>query len=114
MMRVLIVDDHEVLWSGMRGVVERLAAQLHAGEAFEWHAAKNVAAAQSLAGQQFDLILLDYHLPDVAGIAALKAMRSSFESAPIVMISGDERPRTIRAAIDEGAAGYIPKTMAER
>lgn len=113
-MKVLIVDDHEVLWSGMRGVVERLAAQQRPDEPFEWKGAKCVADAQALKDADFDLILLDYHLPDIEGIAALKAIRSRFETSPVVMISGDERPQAIRSAIEEGAAGYIPKTMPER
>ena len=112
-MRVLIIDDHEVLWAGMRIVVENLAAEQRSGDAFEWEGVRDVEAARALAGRSFDLILLDYHLPKIKGVAALKATRAIFETPPIVMISGDESPEAIRAVIEEGAAGYIPKTMSE-
>ena len=112
-MRVLLVDDHEVIWSGMRGVVERLAAQHRPGETFEWRCVRDVAAALALQVTGLDLILLDYHLPGISGVPAMQALRERFDAAPIVMVSGDQRPENIRRVIEAGAAGYIPKTMPE-
>lgn len=115
-MRVLIVDDHEVIWSGMRGVVERLAHQHRGSTDFAWHGARDVPAALALSlppDEGLDLILLDYHLPGVSGLDAMRQLRERYEAAPIVIISGDQRPDNIRRAIEAGAAGYIPKTMPE-
>jgi two-component system, NarL family, nitrate/nitrite response regulator NarL len=112
-MRVLIVDDHEVIWSGMRGVVERLAAQQRPAEPFAWFCARDVPSARALDVESLDLILLDYHLPGTSGIDAMVSLRERFEAAPIVMVSGDQRPDNIRRVIEAGAAGYIPKTMPE-
>lgn len=112
-MQVLLVDDHAVVWSGIRGVVERLAQQHRPGEPFGWHCAGDVARARELGIDAPDLILLDYHLPGVSGIDALHAMRETFEEAPIVIISGDQRSEAIRRAIEAGAAGFIPKAMPE-
>lgn len=112
-MKVLLIDDHEVLWSGMRAVAERLATEQRPNQIFEWQGVKDVAAARALTDRSFDLILLDYHLPEIKGVEAFKAIRQIFESPPIVMISGDESPQAVRAAIEAGAAGYIPKTMSE-
>ena len=112
-MKVLIVDDHEVIWSGMRGVVERLARQQPNALPFEWHGVRDVAAALALDVDALDLVLLDYHLPGVSGLDAMRAIRGRFDAAPIVVISGDQRPDNIRHAIEAGAAGYIPKTMGE-
>lgn len=112
-MQVLFIDDHEVIWSGMRGVVERLVAQQRPGEPFDWHCARELAAAMALPLQAPDLILMDYHLPGVTGLDALAALRERFESAPVVVVSGDQRPDHIRRAIEAGAAGFIPKTMPE-
>jgi DNA-binding NarL/FixJ family response regulator len=111
--RVLLVDDHEVIWSGMKGVVERLAAQQRPGAPFEWFCARDLAGALAAAAGALDLILLDYHLPDTDGLAAMRALRERFDSAPIVIVSGDQQPERIRRAIEAGAAGYIPKTMPE-
>lgn len=112
-MQVLFVDDHELIWSGMRGVVERLAGQLHPGEPFGWRCTRDLAAALSLDVEALDLILLDFHLPGVGGLAAMAALRERYEAAPVVVVSGDQRPDNIRRVIEAGAAGYIPKTMPE-
>jgi DNA-binding NarL/FixJ family response regulator len=108
-----LVDDHEVIWSGMRGVVERLAAQQRPGAPFVWFCARDLAGALAIDAGALDLILLDYHLPDTDGLAAMRALRERFDAAPIVIVSGDQQPERIRRAIEAGAAGYIPKTMAE-
>lgn len=113
-MRVLIVDDHEVIWSGMRGVVERLASQQRPGEEFRWYCARDVPAVRVLDATELDLILLDFHLPGITGLEALIAVRELFEAVPVVVTSGDQRPQNIRGAIEAGAAGYIPKTMPEQ
>jgi DNA-binding NarL/FixJ family response regulator len=108
-----LVDDHEVIWSGMRGVVERLAAQQRPGERFDWFCARDLAGALASEAGALDLVLLDYHLPDTEGLSALRALRERFDAAPIVIVSGDQQPERIRRAIEAGAAGYIPKTMPE-
>jgi DNA-binding NarL/FixJ family response regulator len=112
-MQVLFIDDHEVIWSGMRGVVERLVAAQRPGEPFDWRCARDLAAAMALPLAAPDLILMDYHLPGLSGLDALAALRERFESSPVVVVSGDQRPDHIRRAIEAGAAGFIPKTMPE-
>lgn len=113
-MRVLLVDDHEVIWTGMRGVVERLARQQRPDDGFEWRCSRDLAGALALAdGEPLDLILLDYHLPGTTGLDAMHALRTRHEAAPIVILSGDGSPDRIRRAIEAGAAGYIPKAMPE-
>lgn len=112
-MQVLFVDDHELIWSGMRGVVERLAAQHRPGDVFGWHCTRDVPAALALDAEALDLILLDFHLPGISGLQAMTALRERYEAAPIVVVSGDQRPDNIRRVIEAGAAGYIPKTMPE-
>ncbi len=112
-MQVLIVDDHQLIWSGMRGVVERLSAQQRPGEPFGWFGARDVASALALEVEALDLILLDHHLPGVSGLDGMASLRERFEATPIVIVSADQRPENIRRAIEAGAAGYIPKTMPE-
>lgn len=112
-MQVLFVDDHEVIWSGMRGVVEHLALQRQPQTAFAWQCCRDVETACALPIDTLDLVLLDYHLPGVSGLEAMRRLSERFESAPVVIVSGDQRPAVIRSAIEAGAAGYVPKTMPE-
>lgn len=112
-MRVLFVDDHEVIWSGMRGVTARLAEQLHPGEAFDWICARDLREALAAGAGALDLILLDYHLPGSECLEAMRLLRERYDAAPIVVVSGDQQPERIRRTIEAGAAGYIPKAMPE-
>lgn len=112
-MRVLLIDDHEVIWSGMRGVVGRLAGQLRPELPFEWHCARDLREALAVEAAALDLILLDYHLPDCDCVSALHVLRERHDAAPIVVVSGDLQPERIRRTIEAGAAGYVPKAMPE-
>jgi DNA-binding NarL/FixJ family response regulator len=108
-----LIDDHEVIWSGMRGVVGRLAGQLRPELPFEWHCARDLREALAVEAAALDLILLDYHLPDCDCVSALHALRERHDAAPIVVVSGDLQPERIRRTIEAGAAGYVPKAMPE-
>jgi two-component system nitrate/nitrite response regulator NarL len=112
-MRVLIVDDHELVWGGIRNVVTRFLEQRMRDEPADVVCVRDVTSALATKGEPFDLILLDYHLPDFSGLEAMDALRQRFDAAPIVIVSGDEKPANIRGAIKAGAAGYIPKKVSE-
>jgi len=103
-MRILIVDDHALFRQGLRFLLRDLDAELEISEAGD------CAQALGLGAQPFDVVLLDLHMPGVAGLAALEAMRQAFEASRIVVLSGEEDPRQIRRAIDAGAVGFIPKS----
>lgn len=115
-MHVLIVDDHEVIWGGMRLMLERLFLQFQRDETIRVQGCRSVEAVLGLPDKAFDLILLDYHLPPpgASGLQALACMREVFEAAPIVVVSADADPRCVRDAISKGAAGYVPKSIPER
>jgi DNA-binding NarL/FixJ family response regulator len=102
--RILIVDDHELFRKGLRHLLDRFDAELEILEAADCD------QAITLAGEPFDLVLLDLHMPGMTGLEALQRMRPAFESSPIVVLSGEDDPRQVRRAIDAGAAGFIPKS----
>ena len=106
-MKVLIVDDHPVMRSGIRVCLGGLdptiefveAADL--GEAVE--AAKRDAAVE--------LVLFDLALPGASGVGSLIAFRDAVERCPpVVVFSGTDDAATVVAALDVGAMGFIPKT----
>jgi len=103
-MRILIVDDHALFRQGLRFLLRDLDGALEIAEAGD------CAQAVALAAQPFDVVLLDLHMPGVAGLAALETVRQAFEASRIVVLSGEEDPRQIRRAIDAGAVGFIPKS----
>jgi DNA-binding NarL/FixJ family response regulator len=110
-MRVLLIDDHEIVWSGTRHMLERLATvEVAPGQPFRFDAVRTLGASLALARDGFDLILLDYHLPDQSGLAALHAVRRHFEGVPVCVQSAETDPRKVRELIEGGAAGFVPKS----
>lgn len=57
-----------------------------------------------------DIVLLDLALPDSEGLDAVPRLHEATPDARIVVLSADDSPGTVRRAIEEGAAGFIPKT----
>ncbi|RZL86013.1 MAG: response regulator transcription factor [Variovorax sp.] len=109
-MRVLLVDDHEIVWSGTRRLLEQLAAEIEPGQPFVFDAAPDVQTACQRPAADFDLVLLDYHLPTLSGLAALRAVKAHFEATPVCMQSAESSPQRVREVIEAGAAGFIPKS----
>ena len=105
-MRVLIVDDHPLYRAGVRALLSGLDPDLTAADV------SNVLEALGLADTDpsFDLVLLDMNLPGANRLQALEQIKARFESAAVVVVSGDEDPSLILATIDAGAAGFIPKS----
>lgn len=103
-MKLLVVDDHTLFRQGLKFLLRDLDENLQITEA------SDSRQAVALAGQPFDLILLDLHMPGTVGLDALTAMREAFETTRIVVLSGEENPRQVRRAIESGAVGFVPKS----
>ena len=104
-MILLLVDDHALFREGLKFLLRGLDAELVVDEA------ESCAAATARQGEfSYDLILLDLNLPGVGGLEALAAIRAAFPQTPVVVLSGEDDPRTIRATIEQGAMGFVPKS----
>jgi RNA polymerase sigma factor (sigma-70 family) len=108
-MNVLLIDDHEIVWDGTHRMLERLAHEIDPAATFSFQAVRDVAAARALPATAFDLVLLDYHLPDLSGLAALRAVKEHFEATPVCMQSAETSAPRVREVIEAGAAGFVPK-----
>ncbi len=70
------------------------------------------AASKTLENDQsFDLVLLDLTMPGVSGFSGLMYLRAQYPALPVVVVSANEDPTTIRRCMDFGASGFIPKTL---
>ena len=56
-------------------------------------------------------MLLDLRMPGMNGLAGFRAMQKELPNTPIVIFSGDTNPDLIKASLQAGASGFIPKTM---
>lgn len=104
-LNILLVDDHVLFRAGMRYLLRRLDTSLKLDEANSCADALALLAARS-----YDLLLLDLGMPMLGGIDALDALRDAAPGTPCVVISGEEDPGVVRAAIEHGAMGFIPKS----
>lgn len=101
-MRALLVDDHVMFTQSLRFLLDDL------DPALECCTARSIAEAVTVTGP-FDLVLLDYALPDSQGHLGLTRVLAAHEGATVVMLSGDTRPGLVRELVDLGAAGFVSK-----
>jgi two-component system nitrate/nitrite response regulator NarL len=104
--RVLVVDDHTLVWRGLIALLSGDARFSVVGEAGDANEAQRCAASQ-----QPDVILLDNHMPGVSGVDALPGIRQVAPAARVLMLTVSEEPQDLAAALRGGACGYLLKTM---
>ena len=104
-MKILVVDDHALVREGLHQVLKGLDEQVEVLEAGHCERAFELAAAHP----DLDLVLLDYHLPDMNGLQALGVFSARHPELPIVMLSGSVNPQIARQVLAQGAAGFISK-----
>src|SRR6266545_4334376 len=109
MIRVLIVDDHELLRAGLRSRLEREDGISVVGEADSAERAVIVARAV-----QPDLILLDLLLPRKNGYDVIPELADVAPQAKVLVVSSQAAPSSVRRALSAGAAGYLPKRSSDR
>jgi len=103
--KILLVDDHPLFRGGLKYLLQSLDEHLELDEA------GNCAQAEALASQRaYDLVLVDLKMPGVGGLDALTVVRAAFPATPVVVVSGEDDPAVVRAAIECGAMGFIPKS----
>lgn len=106
-MKILIADDHDL-------VRETLAAFLSREKDFEIETASDLEDALTKINQKprYHLVLLDYSMPGMNGLDGLARAKEANEPWPVAVMSGIA-PKTIaQEALDAGAIGFLPKTMA--
>jgi DNA-binding NarL/FixJ family response regulator len=102
--KVLIVDDHEVVRRGLRGFLELQDDLEVVGEAEDGAIA--VERADSLAP---DVILMDLLMPNLDGLGAIAAIHTAHPEIDIVAVTSFIEEEKVTAALEAGAAGYLLK-----
>ena len=103
--RVLIVDDHEVLVASLAMVLDHEDDITTAGTATTLEQARAL-----LATTEADVILLDHRMPDGDGVAAIPSLRAVRPGIGIVVLTASSADHVLLAAIEAGASGFLSKT----
>jgi len=104
MLRVAIVDDHEIVRAGFR---EMLANELGVAVAFE--AGSGEEALDCLRDGACDVLLLDLALPGQSGVDVLRTVRQRHAGLRVLVLTGYPEERYALAMIRHGADGYLCK-----
>ena len=107
MSRILIADDHEL-------VRDTISAFLEREEDLSVDTANDFAdaAAKISADGPYDLVLLDYEMPEMNGLNGLIAAIEKNDGKPVGILSGIAKKAVAEEALSLGAAGFLPKSMA--
>ena len=107
--RVMLVDDHEVVRLGLVAALETeddisIVAQAEDGE----------SAVQIATTMQPDVILMDILLPGIDGIEACRQVKEASPQTSVVMLTSHTKQEAVLSAIMAGASGYLLKNTAPR
>ncbi len=109
MTNILLVDDHGILLDGLESILlerkdMRVKARVNSGP----------AALEILAKHSFDLMITDYYMPGMDGLALVKNVRTIRPDMKIIVLSMIDEPGEIRDIMVEGIDGYVLKKYARQ
>ena len=105
--RLVIADDHPLFRGALREAVSGLLERVDIAEAGTF----DDAVALLEKNGDVDLVLLDLAMPGVRGFSGLMYIRAQYPSVPVIVVSANDDPATIRRCMEFGASGFIPKTL---
>src|SRR6185503_15659485 len=102
--RVMLVDDHEVVREGLRKLLSRNKGMLVVAEA-----GTMAEAIETATRAKPDVIVMDVRLPDGSGVEACRTIREARPETKVVMLTSYADDEALFASIVAGAAGYLLK-----
>lgn len=105
-MRILIADDHEMVRDTLSAYLETQGRATVITEP-DYNAAMKTLSAKG----PFDLVLLDFNMPGMNGLAGLKQAITSHPNQSFAILSGTAPNSIAQDAVSAGAIGFVPKTM---
>ncbi len=102
-MRALVVDDSAVMRKVLIGALGRanITEVDQAGDGVE--------AVQAVQQNDYDIILMDWNMPNMLGIDALKQIRAMGKTMPIIMVTTEAEKSRVLEALKAGATNYVIK-----
>jgi two-component system invasion response regulator UvrY len=107
MIRVLLVDDHAVVRTGFRLLLQSTGEVAVVGEA-----ESGEAACTLYAELEPDVVVMDIAMPGMGGLEALRRMRARHPQVRVLTLSAHDDPMHARRCLSEGALGFLSKRSA--
>lgn len=102
-MKILIADDHRLVIEAVKAKLSELQNDI------EFVLAMSVDELYASATDDLDLALIDLNIPGAEGHAHIDELRRRHPAVPVIVLSGYEDPAIMRAVLDKGVLGFIPK-----
>ncbi|MDV7212838.1 response regulator transcription factor [Azotobacter beijerinckii] len=102
-MKILIADDHALIVAAVQAKLVQL------GEDVEFCCAGRLDELFAAAGEAPDLALVDLAMPGARDCEHIARLRERHPALPLIVLSGSDDPSLIRALLDLGVRGYLPK-----
>jgi DNA-binding NarL/FixJ family response regulator len=107
MLKLLVVEDHELVREGLARLLRQLEDEVEVSEAPDFEAALNMLDNEL----DYDLVLLDLALPGIDGFAGLNILRKRYPALPVAVVSAFDDLPTVTRVMNNGASGFIPKAF---
>jgi DNA-binding NarL/FixJ family response regulator len=107
-MRILVADDHTIVRSGLRLLIER-----HSGLRVIAEAADGVEAVERAIRERPDVAVLDVAMPRMTGIQATREIKAHCPDTAVLLLSMHDDERYVFDALSAGASGYVLKRQAD-
>lgn len=100
---VLLIDDHAMFRSGLKLVIASAMAEATILEA------GSLQEAIDHTPEDVDVVLLDINLRGLSGLEGIELLQRKWPNVPVLMLSSQSEPETVRLALSRGAAGFVSK-----
>jgi len=104
--RILLVDDHDVMRGGLRSLLESRPGWEVCGEA-----ANSTDAIEKAKMLRPDVVVMDISMPGFSGLEAVPVIRKDTPGAEVLILSRHEEREIRLKALEAGARGYVTKSQ---
>ena len=108
-MRGVVVDDSSVMRKVLTGALSRVSIS-EVDEAADGQEAVTLVGGDN----DYDVILMDWNMPNMTGIEAVRAIRDSGNTTPIIMVTTEAEKERVIEAVKSGANSYIIKPFSHQ
>ena len=106
-MNILLIEDHRLVADALKIMLETLETDINIVACYSTQHAFSMLDS----GKKFELVLTNLFMPGIDGIGFIVGLKSRRMRVPVVIICGSDDDKYIYTAIENGAAGFVPKSL---